>query len=44
MFPVISLLVVEKEGDTENDIGYLVFLVITINGLFMTVFVKRDIY
>lgn len=40
MFPVISLLVVEKEGDTENDIGYLVFLVITINGLFMTVFVK----
>lgn len=37
MFPVIALLVVEEEGDTENDIGYFVFPVITINGFFMIV-------
>lgn len=37
MFPVISLLVVEEEGDTENDIAYLVFLVIIINGFFMII-------
>lgn len=37
MFSVIYLIVVEQEGDTENDLGYLVFLVITINGLFMII-------
>lgn len=40
MFHIIHLIVVEEEGDTENDIDYLVFLVITINGFFIVIFLN----
>ena len=41
MFHVIHLLVAGEEKDAENDIGYLVFLVITINGFFMIVLLNQ---
>lgn len=41
MFHVIYLLVAEEEKDTENDIGYLVFLVITINGFFTIILLNQ---